>query len=107
MGYSPHVITLNNRLSELSPSHQIVMINLINHLASMPDEYKADVMERLFKLSVENPFLTEDKYLGVAPIPDEVLKQTETSIELLERIADEQDEKMREHMEENAPAFGD
>ena len=40
-----HVIKIPCRISELLPEHQVVIIRLINHLASSGDKYKDNVIK--------------------------------------------------------------
>ena len=49
-----HVIKIPCRISELLPEHQVVIIRLINHLASSGDKYKDNVIKRLDNITLEN-----------------------------------------------------
>ena len=52
-----HTIKIPCRISELLPEHQVVIIRLINHLASHTYEYQVHAMNRIEKISVENPYV--------------------------------------------------
>ena len=52
-----HLIVMRHRLSELMPEYQVTIINLINHLASHNDTYREHAMQRLEKISNENPYV--------------------------------------------------
>tara|TARA_R100000995_G_C3365666_1_gene69409 strand:- start:41 stop:280 length:240 start_codon:yes stop_codon:yes gene_type:complete len=54
-----HLIVMQHRLSELMPSYQVTIINLINHLASHPFIYQSHTMRRIEKISVENPYVDD------------------------------------------------
>ncbi len=49
-----HTIKIPCRISELLPEHQVVIIRLINHLASSGDLYKDNVIKRLDDMTLEN-----------------------------------------------------
>ena len=49
-----HTIKIPCRISELLPKHQVVIIRLINHLASSGDLYKDNVIKRLDDITLEN-----------------------------------------------------
>ena len=49
-----HTIKITCRISELLPEHQVVIIRLINHLASSGDLYKDNVIKRLDDITLEN-----------------------------------------------------
>ena len=50
-------INLNCRIKELTPEFQIKIIRLINHLVSHRYEYQVHAMNRIKKISVENPYV--------------------------------------------------
>tara|TARA_R100000742_G_C4197142_1_gene27387 strand:- start:71 stop:292 length:222 start_codon:yes stop_codon:yes gene_type:complete len=52
-------IALNCRIKELSEEKQLLLIRLINHLASMPVMYQATVCDRLQLMINENPWTDE------------------------------------------------
>ena len=54
-----HLIVMRHRLSELMPEYQVTIINLINHLASHNDTYREHAMQRLEKISNENPYVDD------------------------------------------------
>ena len=51
-----HTISLNCRINDLSPEHQITVVRLVNHLASLPDAYTQHAMYRILKITEENPY---------------------------------------------------
>ena len=51
---SKFTIKIPCRISELLPEHQVVIIRLINHLASSGDRYKDNVIRRLDDITLEN-----------------------------------------------------
>ena len=54
-----HLIVMKHSLSELIPQHQVIIINLINHLASHSFIYQSHAMCRIEKISVENPYVDD------------------------------------------------
>jgi len=71
--YIYHEISMSCRIDELSEEHQVTIIRLVNHLASMPDGYRQHAMKRVEKISIENPWL--DKIEGFEKLPvEEVAK---------------------------------
>ena len=52
-----HLIVMQHRLSELMPEYQVTIIRLINHLASHNHTYREHAMQRLEKISNENPYV--------------------------------------------------
>ena len=52
-----HVITMNCRINQLTEEHQVTIIRLINHLAAHTYEYQVHAMNRIEKISVENPYV--------------------------------------------------
>ena len=54
-----HLIVMRHRLSELMPEYQVTIINLINHLASHNDTYREHAMQRIEKISNENPYVDD------------------------------------------------
>ena len=50
---------MQHRLSELMPEYQVTIINLINHLASHNHTYIEHAMQRLEKISNENPYVDD------------------------------------------------
>ena len=47
-------IKINCRIEQLSPENQLVIIRLVNHLASSGERYREDAIERIKKINVEN-----------------------------------------------------
>ena len=54
-----HTIAMNCRINELPENHQVTIVYLINHLASHTHAYQEHVMNRLEKISRENPYTDE------------------------------------------------
>ena len=50
-------INLNCSIKQLTPEFQIKIIKLINHLASHTYKYQVHAMNRIEKISVENPYV--------------------------------------------------
>jgi len=51
-----HTIAMNCRINELPENYQVTIVYLINHLASHTHAYQEHVMNRLEKISRENPY---------------------------------------------------
>ena len=51
-----HIIAMNCRINELTEQHQVTLVHLINHLASHTYEYQVHAMNRIEKISNENPY---------------------------------------------------
>ena len=49
-----HTIKINFRINELLEEHQLVIVRLVNHLASSGDLYKDNVIKRLDDITLEN-----------------------------------------------------
>jgi len=49
-----HTIKVPIRLEQLSPENQLVIVRLVNHLASSGERYREDAIERIKKINVEN-----------------------------------------------------
>ena len=49
-----HTIKVPIRLEQLSPENQLVIVRLVNHLASSGDKYKDNVIKRLDDITLEN-----------------------------------------------------
>ena len=49
-----HKIKINFRIDQLSPENQLVIVRLVNHLASSGDKYKDNVIKRLDDITLEN-----------------------------------------------------
>ena len=54
-----HTICMHCRINELTENHQVTIVHLVNHLASHTDSYQQHAMNRLEKISRENPY-TDD-----------------------------------------------
>ena len=53
---SQHTISMSCRIDELPEEHQVTIIHLVNHLASLPGAYQTNAMGRLSRIAVENPW---------------------------------------------------
>ena len=51
-----HIIAMNCKIDELMEEHQVTIIRLINHLAAHRYEYQVHAMNRIEKISKENPY---------------------------------------------------
>ena len=51
-----HIIAMNCRINELTEQHQVILVYLINHLASHTYEYQVHAMNCIEKISNENPY---------------------------------------------------
>jgi len=51
-----HTICMNCRINELPEQYQVTIVHLINHLASHSYIYQEHAMNRLEKISNENPY---------------------------------------------------
>ena len=50
-------IKTNCRIEELAPKEQLIIVRLVNHLASFRGDYRGSSFEKLAAMSKENPFL--------------------------------------------------
>ena len=66
---SQHKIAMSCRIEELLPEHQVTIVRLVNHLASMPDGYRQHAMRRVEKILTENPWV--DNIEGFEKLPVE------------------------------------
>jgi len=59
-----HKIKINFRIDELLEEHQLVVVRLVNHIASSGDKYKDNVIKRLDDITLENcsTFFEEESY---------------------------------------------
>ena len=62
-----HTISIGFRIDELSEEHQVAIVNLVNHLASLPYAYQLNAIDRLKKISIENPW--QDDIEGLEKFP--------------------------------------
>jgi len=53
---SQHTISMSCRIDELPEEHQVTIVRLVNHLASLPGAYQENAMDRLARIAVENPW---------------------------------------------------
>ena len=51
-----HIIAMNCRINELPENPQVTIVHLINHLASHSYIYQCHAMDRIEKISNENPY---------------------------------------------------
>ena len=54
-----HTIAMNCRINELSKYHQVIIVHLINHLASHSYIYQVHAMDRIEKIAYENPYFDD------------------------------------------------
>ncbi len=54
-----HLIVMQHRLGELMPEYQVTIINLINHFSSHNHTYREHAMQRIEKISNENPYVDD------------------------------------------------
>lgn len=54
-----HFITMDCHINKLPENHQVTIIRLINHLASHRYEYQVHAMNRIEKISKENPYFDD------------------------------------------------
>ena len=66
---SQHTISMSCRIDELPEEHQVTIVHLINHLASLPGAYQTNAMGRLSRIAVENPW--QDDIEGLEKFPME------------------------------------
>jgi hypothetical protein len=64
---SEHKISVACRINELSEEDQLVIVRLVNHLASMPYEYQENAIARIKDISEENPY--QDDIPGFKKLP--------------------------------------
>ena len=60
-----HTIKINFRINELLEEHQLVIVRLVNHLASSGESYRENVIERIEKINKENcmTFFEDDDFI--------------------------------------------
>ena len=51
-----HTIVMDCHINKLSENHQVTIVGLVNHLASHNHAYQQHAMNRLEKISRENPY---------------------------------------------------
>ena len=70
-------IKLNCRIEELQEEEQLIIVRLVNHLASQPDDYRKSAFKRLLNISQENPWVDDipgfdkETFLKDHPIEEE------------------------------------
>ena len=67
---SQHTISMSCRIDELPEEHQVTIVRLVNHLASLPGAYQENAMGRLAKIAVENPWQDDIEGLEKFTIED-------------------------------------
>tara|TARA_B100000676_G_scaffold308611_1_gene369905 strand:+ start:1572 stop:1796 length:225 start_codon:yes stop_codon:yes gene_type:complete len=68
---SEHTISMSCRIDELPEQHQVTIVHLVNHLASLPGAYQENAMGRLAKIAVENPWQDDIEGLEKFPLHEE------------------------------------
>tara|TARA_B100001248_G_scaffold257999_1_gene241419 strand:- start:1071 stop:1286 length:216 start_codon:yes stop_codon:yes gene_type:complete len=68
---SQHTISMSCRIDQLPEEHQVTIVRLINHLASLPGAYQTNAMGRLAKIAVENPWQDDIEGLEKFSIEEE------------------------------------
>ena len=68
---SQHTISMSCRIDELPEEHQVTIIRLVNHLASLPGAYQTNAMGRLSRIAVENPWQDDIEGLEKFPMEEE------------------------------------
>jgi len=51
-----HTIVMDCHINKLPENHQVTIVRLINHLASHNHAYQDHAMNRIKKISTENPY---------------------------------------------------
>lgn len=54
-----HTIVMDCHINKLPENHQVTIVHLINHLASHNHAYQQHAMNRLEKISRENPYVDD------------------------------------------------
>ena len=49
-----HKIKINFRIGQLSAENQLVIVRLVNHLASSPEKYRENAIKRIKEINKEN-----------------------------------------------------
>ena len=95
-----HTIKINFRIDELLEEHQLVIVRLVNHLASSGDLYKDNVIKRLDDITLENCLtffededFEEDEYMkmekaryGVGMTEKEIEEELEFDEEITKKL---------------------
>ena len=68
---SKHNISMSCRIDELPEEHQVTIVRLVNHLASLPGAYQTNAMGRLSRIAVENPWQDDIEGLKKFPMEEE------------------------------------
>ena len=68
---SQHTISMSCRIDELPEEHQVTIVRLVNHLASLPGAYQENAMDRLARIAVENPWQDDIEGLEKFPMEEE------------------------------------
>ena len=54
-----HTIVMDCHINKLPENHQVTIVRLINHLASHTHAYQQHAMNRLERISRENPYVDD------------------------------------------------
>tara|TARA_A100001037_G_scaffold100295_1_gene91390 strand:+ start:233 stop:448 length:216 start_codon:yes stop_codon:yes gene_type:complete len=54
-----HTIVMDCHINKLPENHQVTIVRLINHLASHDHAYQQHAMNRLERISRENPYVDD------------------------------------------------
>ena len=68
---SQHNISMSCQIDELPEEHQVTIVRLVNHLASLPGAYQTNAMGRLSRIAVENPWQDDIEGLKKFPMEEE------------------------------------
>ena len=93
-------IKINCRIEQLSPENQLVIVRLVNHLASSGERYREDAIKRIKKINVENCLtffededFEEDEYMkmekaryGVGMTEKEIEEELEFDEEITKKL---------------------
>ena len=93
-------IKINCRIEQLSPENQLVIVRLVNHLASSGERYREDAIDRIKKINVENCLtffededFEEDEYMkmekaryGVGMTEKEIEEELEFDEEITKKL---------------------
>ena len=60
-----HIMKIPFHIDKLSPENQLVIVRLVNHLASSGEGYRENVIERIEKINKENcmTFFEDDDFI--------------------------------------------
>ena len=95
-----HKIKINFRIGQLSPENQLVIVRLVNHLASSGEKYRENAIERIKEINKENCLtffededFEEDEYMkmekaryGVGMTEEEIEEELEFDEEVTKKL---------------------